>query len=81
MPEVGNLAWVPVEVTGLEKCAGPSLRTGHSLVTIGAPNNSKAIMIGGCSEEGVVNEVWALKMGAESFQWEKPAIGQPEVGP
>ena len=81
MPEVGNLEWVPAVVQGLEKCAGPSLRTGHALVTTGLPNNPKALLIGGCTEEGVVNEVWALKLGAEAMEWEKPKIGQPEKGP
>jgi hypothetical protein len=60
---------------------GPSLRTGHTLVTVGLPNNPKAVLIGGCGPEGVTNDVWALKMGAENLEWEKPKIGNPDSAP
>ena len=60
---------------------GPTLRTGHSLVVSGLPNNPKAVIIGGCTAEGVVNEVWNLKLGVETLEWEKPKIGQPDKAP
>ena len=60
---------------------GPSLRTGHSLVVVGLPNNPKAVIIGGCTAEGVVNEVWNLKLGVEMLEWESPKIGQPDKAP
>ena len=60
---------------------GPTLRTGHSLVVSGLPNNPKAVIIGGCTAEGVVNEGWNLKLGVETLEWEKPKIGQPDKAP
>ena len=47
----------------------------------GLPNNPKAVIIGGCTAEGVVNEVWNLKLGVETLEWEKPKIGQPDKAP
>ena len=81
MPEVGNLEWLPIELKGKEKTGAPTLRSGHSLVTIGMPNAPKAVMIGGMTSEGLTNEVWNLKLGAEIFEWEKPKIGQPDKAP
>ena len=60
---------------------GPSLRTGHSLCVVGLPNNPKAVIIGGCTADGVVNEVWNLKLGVEMLEWESPNIGQPDKAP
>ena len=60
---------------------GPTLRTGHSLVVSGLPNNPKAVIIGGCTAGGGVNEVWNLKLGVETLEWEKPKIGQPDKAP
>jgi hypothetical protein len=60
---------------------GPELRTGHSVVVTGLPNNPKAVIIGGCTSTALVNDVWNLKLGAESLEWERPKIGQPDSAP
>ena len=60
---------------------GPELRTGHSVVVTGLPNNPKAVVIGGCTSSALVNDVWSLKLGAESLEWERPKIGQPDSAP
>ena len=60
---------------------GPDLRTGHSVVVTGLPNNPKAVIIGGCTSTALVNDVWNLKLGSETLEWEKPKIGQPDSAP
>eukprot|EP01043_Picozoa_sp_COSAG02_P020951 COSAG02_NODE_1050_length_14962_cov_13.500774_3_plen_85_part_00 len=60
---------------------GPELRTGHSVVVTGLPNNPKAVLVGGCTSSALVNDVWNLKLGAESLEWERPKIGQPDSAP
>lgn len=60
---------------------GPELRTGHSVVVTGLPNNPKAVIIGGCTSTALVNDVWNLKLGSETLEWEKPKIGQPDSAP
>lgn len=45
------------------------------------PNNPKAVIIGGCTSDGVTNDVWSLKLGQETLEWEKPKIGQPDSAP
>ena len=80
MPEVGNLEWVELELKKPE--LAPSMRTGHSLSVIGLPNNPTAVIIGGCTPSGVVNDVFTMKMGQEALDWNKAIkIGQPDQAP
>ena len=58
------------------------MRTGHSLSVIGLPNNPTAVIIGGCTADGVVNDVYTMKMGQETLEWNKAVkIGQPDQAP
>ena len=77
MPEDGALEWVETPCKGTAPCS----RTGHSCTVVGLPNNPHAMLFGGITSDGLSNEVWTLKLGAEQLEWKKPKIGQPEQAP
>jgi dynein heavy chain len=79
MPDVGNLEWVSINVK--DTADKPTKRSGHSVTMCGLPNSPQLVVIGGFTENGHVNEVWQLKLGAETFEWVKTKIGQEKYGP
>ena len=61
---------------------GPSQRTGHTVNVLGLPNNPTAVVFGGCTADGVVNEIFTLKLGQETLEWTKtPKVGGLEYAP